>query len=78
MGTGGRPTFVVSAPAADDRVFLQTMDGSTVAHGTLVDGAGVLSDPGAVAVAGVQGPSAEAVLVPPSDNSPRDDPFTVY
>lgn len=73
--TGGHLSFVVSAPRADDRVALRMSDGSTATEAPLVDGAGVVEDPGAIATAVVSGPGISPVQVTPP--SPTHGPFDV-
>jgi hypothetical protein len=74
MSTGGRQSFVVSAPRADDRVVLRSPDGTSLAEKPLVNGSGVVPAPGTVATASVSGPSGSVQVTPTND---RHDPFDV-
>lgn len=71
--TGGQQTFLVSAPPGDDRVVLRSSDGTSVAEQPLVNGSGIVPDPGAVATVSVSGPSAAPVQV----TLPQHDPLDV-
>jgi hypothetical protein len=66
---------VVSAPSADNGITLRVADGSAISEHALVDGGGVVSDPGSVASASISGHSAPAVQVTPTDLT--HDPFAV-
>jgi hypothetical protein len=67
QGTVSHPVLLVSAPPIDDRVVLRDSAGSVAADQPLVHGFGVVTDPGAVAIATVSGPHSRPVQVKPVD-----------